>query len=114
MVYPGVIELSSNEAVLMTQSAVGRIRKGAHIANRLTGSALVVATVAENIPQNLAGSVAGHDDHRPEGDVLEGHRESLVFAVPGHHLCLAAEVAKVVDRRYHNKRILSQIEHAAQ
>jgi hypothetical protein len=74
----------------------------------------VMATVAENIPENLAGSVTGHDDHGPEGDVLEGHREPLVFAVPGHHLSLVAEVAKVIGWRYRHQAILSQIEHAAQ
>lgn len=32
MVYPGVIELSSNEAVLRTQSTVGRIRNEQEVA----------------------------------------------------------------------------------
>ena len=65
--------------------------------------------VAESIPEYLAGSVAGHNDHGPECDVLEGHRESLVFAVPGQHLGLVAEVAKVIDWRYCHEAILSQV-----
>ena len=75
---------------------------------------VVVATVAENILENLAGGVTGHDDHRPEGDVLEGHRQSLVFAMSRHHLSLVAEVAKVISRRHHNRDIVTQVEHAAQ
>jgi hypothetical protein len=75
---------------------------------------VVVATVAEDIAKYLTGSIAGHHDHGPEGDILEGHRHSLVFAVPGHHLSLVAEVAKVIGRRHHHEDILSQVEHAAQ
>ena len=73
-----------------------------------------MSTVAENIPKNLAGGVTGHHDHRPESDVLEGHRQSLVLAIPGHHLSLGAKVAKKVCRRHCHEHIVSQVEHAAQ
>jgi hypothetical protein len=75
---------------------------------------MVMATVTENVPENLAGRVAGHDDHGPERDVLEGHCQSLVFAVPGHRLSLGAKVAKEVCRRHCHRQIVSQVEHAAQ
>ena len=73
-----------------------------------------MATVAKNILENLAGSVAGHDDHGPECDVLEGHRQFLIFAVPGHHLGLVTKVAKQVCRRHCHARIVPQVDHAAQ
>jgi hypothetical protein len=76
--------------------------------------AVVTATGDESIPEYLAGSVAGHHDHGPEGDVLEDHRESLVFAVAGHHLSLVTEVARVIGWRYRHEAILSQVEYAAQ
>jgi len=75
---------------------------------------VVLATVAEGVPQDLAGCQAGHHDHRPQGDVLKDHRQAVVAAIPGHHLGLGAKVAQIVGRRHRHKPILSQLEIAAQ
>jgi hypothetical protein len=55
-------------------------------------AATVLIRHAESIPENLASSDSRHDDHGAEGDILQNHRQPLIFAILRHHLGLGAKV----------------------
>src|SRR5579871_1628100 len=126
-VYPVVIDMSSGSVFLGfygtgrgKRDEQSRVEVTAEFYERWTAWSpclavgVVAARGAENIPKNLAGSIAGHHDHRPESYVLEGDGQALVVAISRHPLGLIAEVAKVIGWRHCHEAILSQLKHAAQ
>ncbi len=62
---------------------------------------------AECVSENLAGNSACHDDHGAECDILHDHRDTLVLAIPRHHLGLGAKVTEVVSWRYGHALIIA-------
>jgi hypothetical protein len=80
----------------------------------MPAAAVVVAAITEGVPENLAGGEAGHDDHRPERDVLKDDSQAVIAAIAGHHLGLGAKIAQVEGWRHRHVTILPQPKTAAQ